>query len=307
MHLALLLDNQKNFCRFPLQCVQDGLRLSATFLICRESKYCSLACKHLPTLTTQALHSELLLHHCILQLHMKSRCLQLVPQTVRASQSLPMQLLYGQKATMPILDQPAFQFVGPDCLSSLALNAQSQHISRPNRADAVSGVIHEAVSSATVTTDNRLSNAKSSGMSAGSLEAPLYTDQPAALLLPAAQLRVVIPDACKAQSTLISSQLPPSATDRALTEQWLQVTELLASRSCCLRLQPQPSFRESHQQQPLRVRSLCLQRHQLAACQKQDTVFMTKGSLCRLRVWQPRGKRVRGAWSGSCRCRLRQH
>ena len=145
------------------------------------------------------------------------------------SPCLPMQLLDGQTAIPHALDQTASAIVAQHRPAS---NAQSQHFSWPNHADAASGVKHKAVKSAAATTVNRLSDAKSTGTSAGSAEAPPDTNQPAALLPPAAQLRGIITDACRTQSTFTSPQLPPSAKDILLLEQQAtgpQATDLSAS------------------------------------------------------------------------------
>ena len=160
-------------------------------------------------------------------------CITKCQKHLVASQCLPMQLLYGQTATPHVLDQPAPCIAAQD---SLASKAQSQHSCLPNNADAASGVKHEAVSSAAPTTVNRLSNAKSTGITAGRLQTPPPTDQPAALLPPAALLRGVITAACKVQSTLTSPQLPPSAEAIPLTERQAtepQATELQATTLLC--------------------------------------------------------------------------
>lgn len=153
-----------------------------------------------------------------------------------ANQSLPTQLLYGQKEPPSVLDQPAPHIMAQDCPPSLASKAHSQHFSQPNNADAASGVKRKAVSTAVATTVDRLSNAKSIGISAGSLSARLHSNQPAALLPPAAELRGVITDACKVQSTLTRTQLPPSAESIPLTERQAtgpQATELSALTPSC--------------------------------------------------------------------------
>ena len=153
-----------------------------------------------------------------------------------ASQSLPMQLLYGQKELPRVLDQPASHDLAQDCPSSLASKAHAQHFSQQNNADAALGVKHEAVSAAVATTVERLSNAKSIDTSAGSLEARSHSNQPAALLPPTAELTAVITDACKVQGTLTRSQLPPSADSIPLTDRQAtgpQATELSASTPSC--------------------------------------------------------------------------
>lgn len=137
-------------------------------------------------------------------------------------QSSPMPPLCARTAMPPVVDQPASYTMAQECLSSPAINAQSQHFPRPNDANAASRVIHRAASSAAAGAFNRLSGAISAEMLAGSLILGdrSLADQAGAMPPGAVHPQSLITDACKMRSTSPDPQRLPTATDTPLTHQW---------------------------------------------------------------------------------------
>ena len=132
---------------------------------------------------------------------------------------------------LPVVDQPASYPMAQDCTFSPAIEAQSQHVPRPDDADAAVRVIHQAASSAAAGASNWLPGVISAQILVGSLSPGDYSHAhpPGAMPPRAAHPRSVVTDACKVQSTSPEPQPLPTATDKPFTDQWAARTNWPAS------------------------------------------------------------------------------